>query len=117
MPPRAWKVLPLIVFCAACTVTQPVAVISKSGQVLRGTVTAGLTSGSFTASDGRLTCGGGYDSLETSVTINVKITCNDGRTGFGIITRDAGGISGSGRIRLTDGTEADVIFGPAAQGF
>jgi hypothetical protein len=100
-----------------CSVTLPVAVISKDGQVLRGTTTASLSGGTFQATDGKLSCSGTYDSLSQSVTINAKVICSDGRTGFVIATRDRGGQSGSGRVRLSDGSEADFVFGNAAAAF
>jgi hypothetical protein len=110
----------IVALCAAlggCSVTVPVAVISKDGQVPRGTTTASLSGGSFQATDGKLTCSGTYDSLSQSVTINAKVLCSDGRTGLVIATRDRGGQSGSGRIRMTDGTEADFVFGNSAAAF
>lgn len=102
---------------AGCSVTQPVAVITKSGQVLRGTTTASLAGGSFQATDGLLTCSGTYNAMTASPTLSVKVLCSDGRTGFAIVQRDAGGQSGSGRVRLNDGTEADFVFGSAAAAF
>jgi hypothetical protein len=84
---------------------------------LRGTTTASLAGGTFEATDGKLTCSGTYDSLSQSVTLNAKVICNDGRTGFVIATRDRGGQSGSGRVRLSDGSEADFVFGNAAAAF
>ena len=51
------------------------------------------------------------------MTLNAKVTCGDGRTGFAIITRDRGLQSGSGRVRLNDGSEADLVFGAAAAAF
>lgn len=107
----------LAAWLSGCSVTLPVAVISKDGQVLRGTTTASLEGGSFQATDGKLTCSGTYDALSQSVTINAKVVCSDGRTGFVIATRDRGGQSGSGRIRMTDGTEADFVFGNSAAAF
>ena len=107
----------VLVVLAGCAITQPVAVISKNGRILRGTATASLTGGSFEASDGKLTCSGSYDALSESITLNAKVTCNDGRTGFAIVTRDRGLQSGSGRIRLSDGSEADFVFGGAAKAF
>jgi hypothetical protein len=100
---------------AGCSVTQPLAVITKNGQILRGTTTADLSGGSFQASDGKLTCSGSYDPTTGSITLNVKVTCNDGRTGIAMVTRERGLQSGSGRVRLSDGSEADLVFGPAAQ--
>jgi hypothetical protein len=114
------RILGIVAMCAAlagCSVTLPVAVISKDGQILRGTTTASLQGGEFHATDGKLTCSGTYDSLSQSVTINAKVICSDGRSGFVIATRDRGGQSGSGRIRMTDGTEADFVFGNAAAAF
>lgn len=100
-----------------CSVTLPVAVISKNGQILRGTTTASLNGGTFEATDGKLTCSGTYDSMTQSVTLNAKVACSDGRTGFVIATRDRGLQSGSGRVRLSDGSEADFVFGNAAAAF
>jgi hypothetical protein len=114
---RHIAVIVMAPFLAACSVTQPVAVISKNGQILRGTATATMTGGTFMATDGKLTCSGSYDSLDMSITIHAKVTCNDGRTGFVMATRDASGLTGSGRVRLSDGTDADFIFGPAANAF
>jgi hypothetical protein len=102
---------------AACSVTEPVVVIGQNGQILRGTTTAALMGGSFTASDGKLTCSGTYDSWDLSATISMPVTCSDGRKGIVIATRDNSGIAGSGTIRLTDGSTATFLFGPAAAAF
>jgi hypothetical protein len=115
--PRLWIMLGVSVLCSACTVTQPVAVIGMNGQTLRGTTTASLSGGSFTVTDGKLTCGGSYNSLSLEQTITMPVLCSDGRKGIVIATRDSTGQSGFGRVRLTDGTEADFIFGPAAANF
>lgn len=109
------------VFLVSCAVTVPVAVISGKGDVMRGTSTATMSGGSFQVA-GKLKgkavkCAGTYDSLDTSVTISMPVHCSDGRKGFVIATRQANGLGGSGRVRLTDGTEADFIFGRAAAAF
>lgn len=106
---------------ASCAMTVPVAVISGKGDVMRGTSTAAMSGGSFQVS-GKLkgkmaTCAGTYDAFDTSVTISMPVHCSDGRKGFVMATRNINSIGGSGRVRLTDGTEADFIFGPAAAGF
>jgi hypothetical protein len=103
--------------CTACTVTQPVAVIGQNGQILKGSTTASLSGGSFSATDGKLTCGGSYDSSDMSQTISMPVFCSDGRKGIVIATRDNNGMSGSGTVRLSDGSEATFIFGPAANNF
>ncbi|WP_267550960.1 hypothetical protein [Rhizobium rhizogenes] len=105
----------------SCAMTVPVAVISGKGEVMRGTSTAAMSGGSFQVS-GKLNgkparCAGTYDPFDTSVTISMPVQCSDGRKGFVIATRQANGVDGSGRVRLTDGTEADFVFGRAAAGF
>jgi len=102
---------------AGCSTTVPVAVIGANGQILRGTATAAMDGGTFTATDGKLTCAGSYDSWDTSITISMPVHCSDGRKGLVMATRDASGMSGSGRIRLSDGSEADFVFGKAAAAF
>jgi hypothetical protein len=37
---------------SACAVTEPVVVIGQNGEILRGTTTASLSAGSFSATDG-----------------------------------------------------------------
>ena len=104
--------------CAACSVTRPVALISNKGQILRGTATASLTgSGSFSVTDGKLTCAGSYNSLDQSSTIAATLLRNDGRKGIITATRQLDGLNGSGRVRLSDGSEADFVFGDAAAAF
>lgn len=114
---RKFFVLSAALLLGGCSTTWPVVVISKDGHTLKGTATASLSGGEFHATDGKLTCGGTYDALSQSLTINAKVTCNDGRVGFMVATRDRGLQSGSGHIRLNDGTEADFIFGDAAAAF
>jgi hypothetical protein len=47
----------------------------------------------------------------------MPVLCSDGRKGIAVVTRDASGTSGSGHVRLTDGSSADFIFGSAAANF
>lgn len=101
----------------ACAVTEPVVVITTTGQTLRGQTHADLTGGSFSVTDGKLTCGGSYDSLNTEPTITIPVLCSDGRKGIVIATRDRSGESGWGNVQLNDGTRATFIFGPAAANF
>jgi hypothetical protein len=103
--------------CVGCTVTEPVVVIGQDGQILKGTATASLSGGSFHVTNGTLTCGGGYDSLDTSLTITFPVQCSDGKRGIVIVTRDQSGLSGAGTVRLTDGSESTFMFGAAAASF
>jgi hypothetical protein len=98
-----------------CSTTVPVAVIGQHGEIMRGTSTASLFSGgSFSVTDGKVTCSGSYNALNESQTITMPVLCTDGRRGIITATRDSA-VSGGGKVRLSDGTEADFIFGEAAQ--
>jgi L,D-peptidoglycan transpeptidase YkuD (ErfK/YbiS/YcfS/YnhG family) len=106
----------LAVALSGCSVTQPVAVVSKTG-IMRGSATASMSGGQFQVADEHGTCGGTYDPMSGAETISAKVTCSDGRRGIAIITREGDGQSGHGNVRLDDGTEASLIFGPAAEAF
>ncbi len=97
-----------------CSMTIPVAVIGQHGEIMRGTNTVGLTEGSFSVTDGKVTCSGSYSALNESQTITMPVVCTDGRRGIVTATRDSP-MSGGGKVRLSDGTEADFIFGEAAR--
>ena len=102
---------------SACAYTVPVAVIGEDGRLLTGTATASTTNSHFQVSDGKLTCSGNYDGLNTSATINMPVVCSDGRKGFVTAHREAGGMAGNGTVTLTDGYKADFLFGNAAKSF
>lgn len=102
---------------SACSTTLPVAVIDSSGNVLRGSVTASMQGSSFSVSGAGRTCAGSYNGMDSSPTISLPVQCSDGKRGIAIVTRDACLCSGSGRIRMQDGSEADFIFGKAAEAF
>lgn len=110
-------VLALALVCAGCAYSEPVVVIGLHGETLRGSATAALTGGTFRVSDSKLTCGGNYDDWSLSTTIEMPVRCSDGRKGIAVVTRDASGTSGSGHVRLDDGSSADFIFGSAAANF
>jgi hypothetical protein len=101
---------------AACSVTVPVAVVPKTGPIMRGTATGSLGGGSFTVTDGKLTCSGTYDALDSSPTLQMPTTCSDGRKGLVTATRDSNMTDGKGVVRLQDGFEAQFVFGKYAQG-
>jgi hypothetical protein len=102
--------------CIGCAVTEPVAVVSKGipGGIMRGTTTAALSGGSFSVTNGMLSCGGDYNALDQSPTISIPVLCNDGRKGIITVTRDYSGTSGGGHFTLTDVTTGDFLFGSAA---
>ena len=104
--------------CAVTAVTEPVVVIGNNGQTLRGTATGRISGdGTFSVTDGQLTCGGNYNSLSTEVTINAQVLCSDGRKGIVISTRESSGVAGHGTVKLNDGSDWTFIFGSAAANF
>lgn len=56
-------------------------------------------------------CSGKYNSLDSSPTIVVPITCTDGRRGETVITRQMNGLSGTAIATLNDGTKGQFVFG------
>jgi len=115
---RSAALVPVILLpISACAITEPVVVISQNGETLRGTTRASVFGGAFSVTDGILTCAGNYNAMDPSITISMPVTCSDGRRGIVIATRDASGLSGSGTVRLSDGSTATFLFGSAAAGF
>jgi hypothetical protein len=110
-------VIGLGMLLSACAVTEPVVVIGKDGHTLKGTATGALRGGRFTATDGKLTCAGNYNSLSMETTITMQVLCSDGRKGIVIATRESSGTAGHGTVTLNDGSEWTFIFGPAAANF
>jgi hypothetical protein len=103
---------------AACDITQPVAVIGPKGEIYKGSVTASMSNGgSFVASNGKVSCSGTYDAMTVSPTVSFPVVCSDGRKGLGTATRDSGGTTGSGTIKMNDGSDWTFVFGPAANAF
>ena len=82
---------------------------------MRGQATATMEAGSYTLTDGRVTCSGNYDPFDMSLTIPLSILCNDGRTGIGAATRTADGQSGSGQFSMSDGSQWRFVFGAGAE--
>ena len=115
----------LAAILSACAVTEPlvartepVVVIGKNGQTLRGTATGRISGdGTFSVTDGQLTCGGNYNSLSTETTITMQVLCSDGRKGIVISTRESSGVAGHGTVKLNDGSDWTFIFGSAAANF
>ena len=115
---RRLVALGLAAILAACAVTEPVVVIGQDGQTLKGTSTARMSGhGSVTVTDGKLTCGGNYNSLSGEITINIPVLCSDGREGFAVVTRESSGVAGHGMVKMNDGSEWSFIFGSAAANF
>jgi hypothetical protein len=94
--------------------TGPVAVMTRSGEIMTGQASTTASGGFFLASNARLQCRGSYDPSPALQTLSIAAQCSDGRSGIGTAVRETP-TSGRGTIRMNDGTEAIFIFGaPAA---
>ncbi|MGH6851231.1 MAG: hypothetical protein ACREDD_12430 [Methylocella sp.] len=92
--------------CAAGSV--PLALIGQHGEILRGTRTVSLGGVSISVTNGKTTCSGSYGASGSTF----PILCSDGRTG---IARFSDPESNGGKVRFSDGTEGDFIFGDGAR--
>jgi len=106
----------LLLLSGCAVMTVPVAVIGQDGRTLTGTNTVTIAEGSFSVSDGALTCSGSYNPHQQSQTITIPVLCSDGRKGIIRAVRDTA-TSGSGTFRLNDGYQGDFVFGRAAENF
>jgi hypothetical protein len=97
--------------CCACGVTGPVTVLSENGQTLRGRYTATLSSGTFSVTDGKLTCLGSFDPSAMSTTISIAVKCSDGRSGTATVERDYWNNSSTGTVQMDDGSRATLGIG------
>lgn len=112
--------LPALLSLAGCanTLTRPVLITMKNGQVLRGstTVTLSPVSGTFSATDGKLTCQGDYDPMLSSPELNLDIQCSDGKKGTAVVHRGTGAasVNGAGEVRMEDGRIGSFLYGTGA---
>ena len=103
------------------TVLGPVAMIMPSGGILRGTAASVLAGYEFATADefavrgGMLECRGRSDTELRNPVASIIIGCSDGRSGIGRVVRE-NIASGSGKIHMSDGTEASFVYGEAASG-
>jgi hypothetical protein len=96
--------------CCACA-TGPVTVHGETGQTLLGSYNATLIGGTFSVTDGKLTCSGSYNSLDYSTTISMAVECSDGRSGTATVNRNSSLTSGTGTVQMEDGSRATLVVG------
>ncbi|HEY8006214.1 MAG TPA: hypothetical protein VIE66_05305 [Methylocella sp.] len=99
-------------FLGGCAVfrTEPLALISQHGEILRGTDTFTPSGEQLSMTNGKTTCSGATNDplLQRHGTQTLSIVCSDGRTGIATLRRDGGD------VRFSDGTAANYIIGEAA---
>lgn len=105
----------LLVALSGCSVDLPVIVLVPRGDTLTGRVSATVVDGTFSVTNGRLTCGGHFRALDGRV-FPVVATCSDGRKGAGVVTRNEDKRSGDGTLRMDDGEVLHIRYGAEVGG-
>ncbi|MGB6175387.1 MAG: hypothetical protein WBF43_03365 [Methylocella sp.] len=109
-------------FLGGCAISQPqpVALIGQHGEILRGTNTwSPGFGGGIRMTNGKTTCSGSWEfprDVKNEGTVIFPLICSDGRTGIATASFGVLGRSGGGKVRFSDGTEADFIIGEGARG-
>lgn len=97
-------------FAPSQAATLPVVVIGEDF-VLQGTTASTLFGGSFSVTNGVLTCSGAFNPYDRSPTITMQTSCSDGRIGNVVSSRDPTYQAGSGSVTFSDGSHAIFYFG------
>jgi predicted aspartyl protease len=93
--------------------TLPVVVVGDDF-VLQGITSSSLFGGSFSVTNGQLTCSGTFNPYDRAPTITMQTQCSDGRTGNVVSSRDPSYQAGSGSVTFSDGSHAIFYFGANA---
>jgi hypothetical protein len=80
-------------------------------QVLLGSYWSDPFSASFSVSNDRVSCRGGYNALYGDKAPVFDVDCSNGMRGKAEIVRDRSGRTGIGRVSMDDGTEGKIVFG------
>lgn len=100
--------------CLPPSISLPVVGKLSNGETAQGNVVIDLKTkvGNFDiATLSGLTCGGQYRADLGVNTISIPVTCNNGRRGMVIATRDATGMAGTAEARLDNGMTGRFLFG------
>jgi len=100
--------------CGPSVIALPVVGKLSNGEAANGNVVLDLSTsvGKFDMSTlSGLSCGGTWDARVMKSTITIPVTCNNGRTGTVIATRDATGMAGTAVGRLNNGLSGKFLFG------
>lgn len=99
---------------AACDVSYPVTVLGPNGTAFRGYASnTFLRGGSFYATNGGVQCTGRYTQHSDIRTVSFPVQCSNGLNGIGTAAFDSPA-SGSGLVRMSDGSQWQFIFGRQA---
>lgn len=107
----------LSLFLTACSSHDNVAVLYQGKTAMSGRVTATLTGGYFTITNGRMTCTGAFNVDQGSDTVTAPVICTDGRKGSATLLRQLNGYDGYGKLTFTNGEQYDVVYGRLSQPF
>jgi len=109
----ALGLLPLAA-CAPAVISLPVVGKLSNGDTAQGSAVLdfGTRIGEFDmVTLSGLSCSGTYNADLRISTITIPVTCNNGRKGVVIATRDASGVAGTATARLDNGMSGRFLFG------
>jgi hypothetical protein len=91
----------------------PVSAKMNSGETFNGSTIASRDGGHFSVQSSRhsVKCSGIYDPKDRRPTIALPVKCSDGRTGQAEVTRTPDLMSGSGKVKLSDGSTGRLAVG------
>ena len=99
--------------CGTAEFSVPVTGQLSDGTAAAGTATARIDGkGAFWVKvPNGWRCSGSYDSLTKAPSIVVPVSCDDGRSGEAVITRQMDMMSGAAIVTLADGAKGQFVFG------
>jgi len=91
----------------------PVSAKMNSGETFKGSTMASRNGARFSVESSRhsVKCSGTYDLKDRRPTITLPVKCTDGRTGQAEVTRAPDLMSGSGKVKLSDGSTGRLAVG------
>jgi hypothetical protein len=107
-------ILIAVALALSSCVSVPVIARTRTGEKFVGSATASLVSGTFELTSARgLRCWGTYNQWDPAASLVLRFHLSDGRSGTGLIARDALRTSGIGTGVANDGEQFDFWMGDA----
>ncbi len=91
-------------------------VVVFDDDLYRGTYVSNPFVSAFTVSNGKNICRGRYDAFVGDTRADLRVRCDDGRTGRANLILDIDGRNGIGKLDLSDGRRGEIAFGHRAVG-
>jgi hypothetical protein len=94
-------------------VVLPVVARMDSGETFKGETVASRSGGHFSVQSSRhsVKCFGTYNPKDPRLTVTLSVKCSDGRVGQAEVTTTADHMSGTGKVKFSDGSTGRVRIG------